>query len=74
MSLTSCPIHGSKNKSILNKLYKVDTHNVVKLVNCVNIGIEPLSALFCNSLHNKSKHTIIEKLTNMQLLKLQYLQ
>jgi len=74
MFLTSCPNSGSKNESILNKLHKVDvcTHNVVKLVNCVSIGIEPFSALFCNSLQNRWKHTITEKLANMQLLKLQY--
>jgi hypothetical protein len=73
---TSCPISGSKNESIPYKLHKVDvyTHKVVNLVNSVNIGIEPFSALFCNSLHIIRKHTIIEKLTNVQLLKLQYLQ
>jgi len=55
MFLTSCPNSGSKNESILNKLHKVDvyTHNVVKLVNFVSAGIEPFSALFCNSLHNR---------------------
>lgn len=73
---TSCPISGSKNESIPYKLHKVDvyTHKVVKLVNCVNIGIEPFTALFCNSLHITWKHTITEILTNAQLLKLQYLQ
>jgi hypothetical protein len=55
MFLTSCSNSGSKNESILNKLHKVDvyTHNVVKLVNFVSAGIEPFSALFCNSLHNR---------------------
>ncbi len=74
MFLTSCPNRGSKNESILNKLHKVNvcTHNVVKLVNCVSVVIEPCSALFCNSLYNRWKHTITEKLANMQLLKLEY--
>jgi len=74
MFLTSCINSGSKNENILNKLHKMDvcTHNVVKLVNCASIGIEPISALFCNSLHSRWKHTITEKLANMQLLKLQY--
>jgi hypothetical protein len=76
MFLTSCPNNGSRNESILNRLHKVDvyTHNVVKLVKFVSVGIEPFNALFSNCLHNRWKHTSIKKLINMKLLKLEYLQ
>jgi hypothetical protein len=70
-SLTSHCISGFKNEGIPQKLHKVSvcTHNVLKLVNLVSRGSEPFSELFCNSLQNTWKHTMIEKLINMKLLK-----